>query len=130
MPPSVLIAIYSPAKELREISLFQKTCGSFFKKRLKPLSIHCHVNQPFSLEVRACSAKLANVASDSNLPPSIAHFHGLVPLVSNTPKSAAIFGHSSWIYKALSSQDGKAYCLRQLQGKSLQIIGCTLFVIL
>ncbi|MCJ1348224.1 PAB-dependent poly(A)-specific ribonuclease subunit 3, partial [Peltigera leucophlebia] len=59
----------------------------------------------------------------SNLPPSIAHFHGLVPLVSNTPKSTAIFGYSSWIYKALSSQDGKAYCLRQLQGKSLQMIG-------
>lgn len=123
MPPSALIAIYSPTKELREIFLFQKIYGSYFKKKPKPLSIHYHVGQSFSLEVIACSAELADLASDSNLPPSIAHFHGLVPLVSNTPKSTAIFGYSSWIYKALSSQDGKAYCLRQLQGKSLQMIG-------
>ena len=49
--------------------------------------------------------------------------------MSNKPKSTAIFGYSSWIYKALSSQDGKAYCLRQLQGKSLQIIGYSSYIL-
>lgn len=59
---------------------------------------------------------MTNVAVDSTLPPSIAHFQALVPLVHNSQKNASLFGYPSWIYKATSSQDGKAYCLRRLQG--------------
>lgn len=55
--------------------------------------------------------------SDSTLPPNIAHFQALVPLVHNTQKNTNLFGYSSWIYKAISSHDGKAYCLRRLQGE-------------
>ena len=56
---------------------------------------------------------------DSTLPPNIAHFHSLVPLVHNNQKNANLFGYPSWIYKAISSKDGKAYCLRRLQGYRL-----------
>lgn len=59
---------------------------------------------------------------DSTLPPNIAHFHSLVPLVHNTHKNVAMFGYSTWAYKAISSQDGKAYCLRRLQGTLLRIM--------
>jgi hypothetical protein len=59
---------------------------------------------------------LTDALADSTLPPSIAHFQSLVPLVHNNQKNANLFGYSSWIYKAVSSQDGKSYCLRRLQG--------------
>lgn len=60
-----------------------------------------------------------NELVDSTLPPNIAHFHSLVPLVHNNQKNANLFGYPSWIYKAISSKDGKAYCLRRLQGYRL-----------
>ncbi|MCJ1428634.1 PAB-dependent poly(A)-specific ribonuclease subunit 3 [Sticta canariensis] len=60
-----------------------------------------------------------SIFQNSTLPPNIAHFHSLVPLVHNTHKNVAMFGYSTWAYKAISSQDGKAYCLRRLQGYHL-----------
>lgn len=60
-----------------------------------------------------------SIFQNSTLPPTIAHFHSLVPLVHNTHKNVAMFGYSTWAYKAVSSQDGKAYCLRRLQGYHL-----------
>ncbi|MCJ1465693.1 PAB-dependent poly(A)-specific ribonuclease subunit 3 [Pseudocyphellaria aurata] len=60
-----------------------------------------------------------SIFQNSTLPPSIAHFHSLVPLVHNTQKNVAMFGLSSWAYKAVSSQNGKTYCLRRLQGYHL-----------
>ncbi|KAL9611512.1 MAG: hypothetical protein Q9167_003836 [Letrouitia subvulpina] len=63
-------------------------------------------------------ASLMTIPS-STLPPSIAHFHSLVPLVSNNQKNAALFGYLSWAYKAMSANDGKFYCLRRLQGYRL-----------
>ncbi|KAI4163239.1 MAG: hypothetical protein LQ342_003173 [Letrouitia transgressa] len=63
-------------------------------------------------------ASLMTIPS-STLPPSIAHFHSLVPLVSNNQKNATLFGYLSWAYKAMSANDGKFYCLRRLQGYRL-----------
>lgn len=53
---------------------------------------------------------------DSNLPATIEHFHSLVPLDTNNQKSAAAFGYNSWLYKAVSSNDGCTYALRRLEG--------------
>lgn len=68
------------------------------------------------------------IVLDSTLPPTIAHFHSLVPLVHNTHKNVAMFGYSTWAYKAVSIQDGKAYCLRRLQGTLLRLVRCDLLI--
>ncbi|KAL8667947.1 MAG: hypothetical protein Q9202_000412 [Teloschistes flavicans] len=52
--------------------------------------------------------------------PTIAHYHSLVPLIHNSQKNnAGLFGYLSHAYKATSGNDGKAYCLRRLQGYRL-----------
>ncbi|KAI4268722.1 MAG: hypothetical protein L6R38_007738 [Xanthoria sp. 2 TBL-2021] len=53
---------------------------------------------------------------NSTLPPTIAHYHSLVPLVNNSQKTNTLFGYQSHAYKAESNLDGKFYCLRRLQG--------------
>lgn len=53
---------------------------------------------------------------DSTLPPTIAHYHSLVPLVNNSQKTNTLFSYLSHAYKAESNLDGKFYCLRRLQG--------------
>lgn len=54
--------------------------------------------------------------ADSTLPPQIDHFHSLVPLDTTNQKNAATFGYPSWVYKAMSSKDGKLYALRRVEG--------------
>lgn len=53
---------------------------------------------------------------DSALP-HVDHFHSLVPLDTSSLKNPAVFGYTTWIYKATSSKDGKTYALRRLEGK-------------
>ncbi|KAL8733118.1 MAG: hypothetical protein Q9166_002310 [cf. Caloplaca sp. 2 TL-2023] len=53
---------------------------------------------------------------NSTLPPNIAHYHTLVPLVHNSQKSDGLFGYKSHAYRATSGNDGQIYCLRRLQG--------------
>ncbi|KAI9849882.1 MAG: PAB-dependent poly(A)-specific ribonuclease subunit 3 [Sclerophora amabilis] len=59
------------------------------------------------------------VLPNSTLPSHIDHFHSLVPLDTTNQKNASLFGHSSWIYKTLSSKDGKLYALRRLEGNNI-----------
>ena len=61
--------------------------------------------------------RLSNRSSDSTLPPNVAHYHSLVPLVFSTQKTAALFGYATWVFKAESSEDGRLYCLRRLPGR-------------
>ncbi|KAI4184927.1 MAG: hypothetical protein LQ348_004465 [Seirophora lacunosa] len=56
---------------------------------------------------------------NSTLPPNIAHYHSLVPLVHNIQNDAATFGYPNQAYKATSALDGKLYCLRRLSGYRL-----------
>lgn len=53
---------------------------------------------------------------DSSLPPSIEHFHSLVPLDTGAQKNTSSFGYNTWVYKAQSSKDGKYYALRRVEG--------------
>ncbi|KAL8997112.1 MAG: hypothetical protein Q9169_003548 [Polycauliona sp. 2 TL-2023] len=53
---------------------------------------------------------------NSTLPPAIAHYHSLVPLVNNSQKTSTLFGYQSQAYKAESNLNGRFYCLRRLQG--------------
>lgn len=48
--------------------------------------------------------------------PQLEKYHSLFPLDINNRKNTAIFGYTSWVYKAVSSKDGKYYCLRRLEG--------------
>jgi PAB-dependent poly(A)-specific ribonuclease subunit 3 len=48
--------------------------------------------------------------------PVLEHYHSLFPLDTSSRKNAAIFGYTSWVYKATSSRNGRYYCLRRLDG--------------
>lgn len=50
------------------------------------------------------------------MPPSIEHFHSLVPLDTGTQKNTTAFGYNTWLYKAQSSKDGNFYALRRIEG--------------
>ena len=65
------------------------------------------------------SAATLQILPNSTLPPSIEHFHTLVPLDTTNQKNGAIFGYPSWVYKAVSSKDGNPYALRRLEGLSI-----------
>ncbi|KAF8473436.1 hypothetical protein BDZ91DRAFT_770578 [Kalaharituber pfeilii] len=52
--------------------------------------------------------------------PQVDAYHSLVPLDLSNQKSTQIFGYPSWIYKAFSSGDGKAYALRRVEGFRLR----------
>ncbi|CAN9471035.1 unnamed protein product [Alternaria alternata] len=54
------------------------------------------------------------VAPNSTLP-VIEQFHSLFCLDMSPQKNTAPFGYASWIYKAVSSKDGKTYALRRLE---------------
>lgn len=53
---------------------------------------------------------------DPALPQNVEYFHSLVPLDNTTQRNAVLFGHPSWVYKVQSSQDGRYYTLRRLEG--------------
>lgn len=55
------------------------------------------------------------LCSDSPLP-QLEKYHSLFPLDISNRKNTAVFGYTSWVYKAVSSKDGKYYCLRRLEG--------------
>lgn len=59
------------------------------------------------------------VLPNSSLPSQVDDFHSLVPLDTTNQKNATIFGYPSWVYKAVSTKDGKVYALRRLEGYRL-----------
>jgi PAB-dependent poly(A)-specific ribonuclease subunit 3 len=61
---------------------------------------------------------LLTITSDSPLP-QLEKYHSLFPLDTSNRKNTAVFGYPSWVFKAVSSKDGKYYCLRRLEGYRL-----------
>lgn len=55
----------------------------------------------------------------SGLPAQVEVFHSLVPLDTSHQKNTTLFGYNSWLYKAVSSQDGRTYAIRRLEGYRL-----------
>lgn len=51
--------------------------------------------------------------------PQLDNYHSLVALDTTHRKNAVIFGHTSWVYKAMSTKNGNMYCLRRLEGYRL-----------
>lgn len=60
------------------------------------------------------------VLPTSNLPAAIAHFQSLYPLDTSATKNASLYGYPTSIYKAKSSQDGRYYALRRVEGFRLE----------
>jgi PAB-dependent poly(A)-specific ribonuclease subunit 3 len=60
------------------------------------------------------------VLPTSNLPAVIAHFQSLYPLDTSATKNTGIYGYPTSIYKAKSSQDGRYYALRRVEGYRLE----------
>lgn len=48
--------------------------------------------------------------------PQLEKYHSLFPLDTSQRKNTTVFGYPSWVFKAVSSKDGKYYCLRRLEG--------------
>lgn len=48
--------------------------------------------------------------------PQLDNYHSLVALDTTHRKNAGIFGYPSWVYKAISTKNGKFCCLRRLEG--------------
>lgn len=48
--------------------------------------------------------------------PQLEKYHSLFPLDTSNRKNTTIFGYPSWVFKAVSSKDGKYYSLRRLEG--------------
>lgn len=63
--------------------------------------------------------------TDSALP-NVDHFTSLVPLDTNNRESTAIFGYTSWVYKAVSQENGRTYCLRRIKGLLVLLCLCLL----
>ncbi|KAF2229694.1 PAB-dependent poly(A)-specific ribonuclease subunit PAN3 [Viridothelium virens] len=97
--------LYAPLGPHRENLLaYQRTAHDFFL--------------PDSLreDLQRKSEATLQTLPNSTLPSQVDHFHSLVPLDINNQKNAALFGYSSWVYKAVSSNDGFTYTLRRLEG--------------
>lgn len=55
--------------------------------------------------------------------PQLDNFHSLVALDTTNRKNANIFGHPSWVYKAVDAKTGFIRCLRRLEGESTSFTG-------
>lgn len=53
---------------------------------------------------------------ESTLPNIVSSYHSLVPLDTNGQQSTRLFGYSSWVYKAVSRQDGTTVVIRRIEG--------------
>lgn len=60
-------------------------------------------------------AEVARQTIPNTTLPVIEQFHSLFCLDTSPQKNTAPFGYASWIYKAVSSKDGKTYALRRLE---------------
>jgi PAB-dependent poly(A)-specific ribonuclease subunit 3 len=60
-------------------------------------------------------AEISRQTAPNSTLPVIEQFHSLYCLDTSPQKNTAPFGYASWIYKAVSSKDGKTYALRRLE---------------
>ncbi|KAL8789986.1 MAG: hypothetical protein Q9213_000872 [Squamulea squamosa] len=97
-----LYAALPPHRELSQPN--QRTARDFF--------IPENLRQTLARKSEASRMTIPN----STLPPTIAHYHSLVPLVNNSQKTNTLFGYQNHAYRAESNIDGRLYCLRRLQG--------------
>ncbi|KAF2849111.1 PAB-dependent poly(A)-specific ribonuclease subunit PAN3 [Plenodomus tracheiphilus IPT5] len=81
---------------------YQRTAHDFF--------IPDHVREDLQKRAEVARQTIPNTTL-----PAIEQFHSLFCLDTSPQKNTAPFGYASWIYKAVSSKDGKTYALRRLE---------------
>ncbi|KAI9279488.1 kinase-like domain-containing protein [Umbelopsis sp. AD052] len=59
---------------------------------------------------------LLKTAPDLNLPQELHVYHSLYPLDFQQEKSSQLFGHTTSVYKAMCTLDGRTYALRRIEG--------------
>ena len=91
-------------------SSFPKKFAVTFRRKWRPLC------KSYLVSLQICHGCSRLTRPDSALP-HVDHFHSLVPLDTSSLKNPGVFGYTSWIYKAVSSKDGKTYALRRLEGE-------------
>ncbi|KAI8145218.1 hypothetical protein BJV82DRAFT_605362 [Fennellomyces sp. T-0311] len=69
-----------------------------------------------SLTQRNEATLLSAPARELGLPQEVHVYHSLYPLEEHNSQSSQYFGHSSRIYKAVSSVDGRTYTLVRIEG--------------
>ena len=97
--------LYAPLGPHRENLLgYQRNVHDFF------------ISETLRQDMQKRADATLQVLPNSTLPSNIEHFHSLVPLDTNSQKSATVFGYPTWVYKATSSKDGLTYVIRRLEG--------------
>lgn len=81
---------------------YQRTAHDFF--------IPDAVREDFQKKAEVARQTLPNTSL-----PVIEQYHSLFCLDTTPQKNTALFGYATWIYKAMSSKDGKTYALRRLE---------------
>lgn len=61
----------------------------------------------------------ANPGVSAGLPAEVHVYHNLVPLGNPNPPVSRVFHHPAPVYRANSTVDGHAYCLRRIEGYKL-----------
>ncbi|ORZ01467.1 kinase-like domain-containing protein [Syncephalastrum racemosum] len=59
---------------------------------------------------------LSASARELGLPQEVHKYHSLYPLDEQPAQAGNYFGHPSWLYKAISSNDGRCYVLLRIEG--------------
>lgn len=95
---------YLSASRKRQLSAHQKTSRDFF---LDP-ALHQRLQQQ--------SESLLRVAPNSTLPRYVDKYHSLVLLDAQDAAQGDKSGLPQWVYKCMSTKDGKHYALRRIEG--------------
>jgi PAB-dependent poly(A)-specific ribonuclease subunit 3 len=97
--------LYAPQPPYRENLLpYQRTQYDFF------------ISEDIRREFQKRNEATLQVLPNPSLLPHLDHFHSLVPIDTNNQRTSTMFGYPTWIYKAISSKDGKTYAIRRLEG--------------
>jgi PAB-dependent poly(A)-specific ribonuclease subunit 3 len=97
--------LYAPQPPYRENLLpYQRTQYDFF------------IPEDIRREFQKRNEATLQVLPNPSLLPHLDHFHSLVPIDTNNQRTSTMFGYPTWIYKAISSKDGKTYAIRRLEG--------------
>jgi len=97
--------LYSSLGPRREnLMAYQRSTSDFF--------IPDNLREDLQRKAEAALQTFAN----STLPQNVEYFHSLVALDAGNQKGPTTFGYPSWVYKAVSSRDGRTYALRRIEG--------------
>ncbi|KAM0325091.1 hypothetical protein ACHAQA_007630 [Verticillium albo-atrum] len=103
LPQPLQYHLYAPLGQHREGLLpNQRQTSDFF--------LHEKIREDVQRKLEAAHQVMNNTAL-----PIIDHYSSLVPLDTSNRESSAIFGYTSWVYKATCRDNGKTFFLRRIK---------------